>query len=560
MNAVGIFILILLFGFIDIQYKKFRDDKRLVMKLKDGWNEVPECVDTANKLPEVRKFYDKVKSAPGDLDDITWNDLEMDEIFLLMNNTCSAAGEECLYSLLRKPVCSKEKLQERKRLMDFFAENEEERLKLQKQFTGMGKIQSFSVYEYLELLKNVKRKSILPDLACTAGIFVSIGVCLFSPAVGGTLFFLLFINSMFQYFKNKKDAQNYFIVAAYAVKMAKCGRKIAKLHIPEIKQYTDLILEKEVDFKPFLKGSWMIEGAEEVKDSLGIIQMLLDILRMFFHIDVIKLQLMVKFIKENPNVLNELFEAVGYLDAIIGTASFKGIFPVTCTPDFIESSSPVLELENVYHPFITHPVVNSIRTSGPVLITGSNASGKSTFLKTVALNAVLCQTIYTGFCTRCKSSFFHIYTSMALRDNLANQESYYIVEIKSLKRIMDADKTHVPVLCFVDEVLRGTNTLERIAASSQILYEMSKDNVLCFAATHDIELTNILEKHYRNFHFEEQVNDSDITFDYKLREGRAVTRNAIKLLKLLGYPDKVTNAAEENADHFIKEEKWRMFA
>lgn len=107
-----------------------------------------------------------------------------------------------------------------------------------------------------------------------------------------------------------------------------------------------------------------------------------------------------------------------------------------------------------------------------VLLTGSNASGKSTFLKTVAVNGILAQTIHTCLADRYASCFYQMYTSMALRDDLQSQESYYIVEIKSLKRILDHVGEEVPMICFVDEVLRGTNTVERIAASSQILKSM----------------------------------------------------------------------------------------
>ena len=121
---------------------------------------------------------------------------------------------------------------------------------------------------------------------------------------------------------------------------------------------------------------------------------------------------------------------------------------------------------------------------------------------------------------------------MALRDDILSQESYYIVEIRSLKRILDLTRSsELPVLCFIDEVLRGTNTVERIAASSRILQAIAEQGGLCFAATHDIELTYLLEKEYDNYHFEEQVEDDKVTFDYCLREGRACTRNAIRLLK-----------------------------
>ena len=147
---------------------------------------------------------------------------------------------------------------------------------------------------------------------------------------------------------------------------------------------------------------------------------------------------------------------------------------------------------------------------------------------------------------------------MALQDNIFSNESYYIVEIKSLKRILDRLDKNVPTLCFVDEVLRGTNTLERIAASSQILYNFSKVNALCFAATHDIELTHILENYYSNYHFQEQVVDNNILFDYKLYAGRAVSKNAIKLLGIIGYSNDMIQSASDSANHFLAEGTWEV--
>jgi len=108
-------------------------------------------------------------------------------------------------------------------------------------------------------------------------------------------------------------------------------------------------------------------------------------------------------------------------------------------------------------------------------------------------------------------------------------------------------ETFTPILCCIDEVLRGTNTVERISASSQILKWMAGKQMLCFAATHDIELTYILEEVYRNYHFEEQVTDEEVTFDYQLREGRAMTRNAIRLLHLMGFEDEIITEAETMA-------------
>ncbi len=205
---------------------------------------------------------------------------------------------------------------------------------------------------------------------------------------------------------------------------------------------------------------------------------------------------------------------------------------------------------------ISNPVANNLYEEKSVLITGSNASGKSTFLKTIAINAILAQTVYTCTAKNYVSCFFRIYSSMALKDNLLNNESYYIVEIKSLKRIIDAIDDRVPVLCFVDEVLRGTNTIERIAASSHILKYLSRQNVMCFAATHDIELTHMLVDDYSNYHFTENVQKNDIQFSYELLKGRATSRNAIQLLNIIGFEKSIVKNADELAHKFMEQGVW----
>jgi DNA mismatch repair ATPase MutS len=145
---------------------------------------------------------------------------------------------------------------------------------------------------------------------------------------------------------------------------------------------------------------------------------------------------------------------------------------------------------------------------------------------------------------------------MALRDNIFSKESYYMVEIKSLKRILDRVNNDIPILCFIDEVLRGTNTLERVAASSRILSHLARRNTLVFAATHDIELTHILENDYSNYHFQERIEANEILFDYKLYQGKAVSKNAIKLLDMLKFPREITTSAEAAAEDFLKKGEW----
>ena len=149
---------------------------------------------------------------------------------------------------------------------------------------------------------------------------------------------------------------------------------------------------------------------------------------------------------------------------------------------------------------------------------------------------------------------------MALNDNLEAKESYYIVEIKSLKRIIEGLNDNVPSLCVIDEVLRGTNTIERIAASSEIMHFLANSNSICLCATHDIELAQILGSGVENYHFQEFFDEDTIKFDYKIYSGKSITRNAIKLLKIIGYDENIVNNAENRAQLFAGNGYWEVMA
>ena len=109
----------------------------------------------------------------------------------------------------------------------------------------------------------------------------------------------------------------------------------------------------------------------------------------------------------------------------------------------------------------------------------------------------------------------------------------------------------------VDEVLRGTNTVERIAASTQILRQMSRMGILCLAATHDGELTKTLEEEFDNYHFEEELIRGDVRFSYQLLPGKAESSNAIRLLEELGYSPQVTEGARKMIEEYRKQGEWR---
>ena len=183
------------------------------------------------------------------------------------------------------------------------------------------------------------------------------------------------------------------------------------------------------------------------------------------------------------------------------------------------------------------------------LVTGSNASGKSTYLRTIGINTVFAQTFFIALAKEYDSNYYRLQTSIGTTDSIEEGDSYFMAEAKSLKRIVDSLEGNAPVLCILDEIFRGTNTAERISAAREVLNYMIDRNTLVVAATHDLELTSIVNDNFHNYHFKEDIEEHDITFDYILRRGPATSRNAIAILRYLGYPKLIY----ENADKTVEE-------
>lgn len=540
-------------------FKGIRDKKtykrKLRQMLEESFGAVSEEEYTSEKFQAIRKYYNAVKRPKYDVDDITWNDLELDELYMTMNQTVSAMGEEYLYAMLRMPEFSSEELCERERLISLFCTEKEKRIALQEALYQIGKSNRYSVFECMRQIQTIKRESNLFHVLSSIALVLSIGLAFLKPQIGVIATCLVITYNIYSYMKRKGELDAYLSSVIYLIRLLYAVEDVGKLNIPELSVYTDRMKELNRHFGAFKRNFWIIGSRKPTGDMLD---MFVSYFRMLFHIDLIKFNRMLKIYDKHLNELNGLYEIVGYLDALCSAASFRVYLGNEggTVPELVEEG-PVYEVKELYHPLLNEPVKNSITTGNSVLLTGSNASGKSTFLKSVAMGALLAQTVHTVPAKSYRASYYQILSSMALRDNMQNNESYFIVEIKSLKRIYEAAKEPVYTLCFVDEVLRGTNTVERIAASREVLEGLAgMGRTICFAATHDIELTYLLETIYENYHFEETVTDHQVEFDYLLHKGRASSRNAIKLLRMLGYPVEVTERAEASAERFLQTGEW----
>ncbi len=546
-------------------YNDRKKQKLFELSLRRDYGTLREKKLNLERFARMDRYYKK-HPEEGQIDDITWNDLGMDEVFLSMNHTYSASGEEYLYYTLRSAGKSEEELSELENMIQFYMEHEDERVAAQLIMAKLGYMGKFSLYDYLDNLdylgERSNRKAILMDL-----LFIPL-ICMipfaFSYGILGIVALSIF--NITTYFREKSDIEPYIISFQYILKLLDAAEKMDKLAEREKHRQFDQMLQKLKEAKkalqPLRRGSyWVVTGNGSLGGS-NPAELLTDYIKMTFHVDLIQFNKMLQFVRTHADIVDQTNSILGRMETAIAVGAWRtdlGRKHGYCLPALKEGGELSLELKEGYHPLIKEPVKNSVTTKAGVLLTGSNASGKSTFLKMVALNAILAQTVHTCTAEAYRAPYFRLYSSMSLRDDLEGGDSYYVVEIKALKRILTAAKeSGRPVLCFVDEVLRGTNTVERIAASTQILKSLHGDGVLCFAATHDIELTQLLTKLFDNYHFEEEIVDGDILFQYRLLPGKATTRNAIKLLEIMGYDQEVIQNAQSMAEDFLRTGQWKQ--
>ena len=392
------------------------------------------------------------------------------------------------------------------------------------------------------------------QIAMCAAFFLSLLFFAVMPSPGIFCFLGVCILNIITYFMQKQDIDLYLNSFRCVIQLLEAQKELEKLKIPELDPYREEGKKYRESLRTFQKGSFLV--LEQSSTGGGLEGLVMDYIRMLTHIDLIKFSAMMKAMQKYQGEIVGLIKIFGYLDAMISIASFRKSLPYFSIPQLGKEGRAFLKVENLYHPLLSDPVANSIEAKKGVLVTGSNASGKSTFLKNIAINTILAQTIYTVTASGYQAPYFKVMTSMALRDDLERGESYFIVEIRSLKRILDEAEKEGCLLCIIDEVLRGTNTIERIGASSRILADLERDQVLPFAATHDIELSYILEDLYENYHFEEEVKEHEVVFNYLLKRGRVTTRNAIRLLEMTGYKRSLSEGARKAVKNFEETGIW----
>ncbi len=539
LGVIG-FIVVLLIGikiYNDIQLKK------MVTLAQGRFPRVIPGKDREKSLKEALMASEEDKKE-GFVDDLTWSDLDGYAIFQMINQTFSSIGAEKLYKRLRQSFGKdQDKLEN---IIAYFKEHPKEKVEAQWYFAQLGKKDHNFVESYL---KNPKSQEIgNPFMYLALGLLPLISIILIF-IIGGTGVLLLIASILFNvvyYFRKKNILETELASMGYLVQTIHCAKSMQKIKQPtqeEIKQ----------NLKPLEKITKFAFSFAAKSNSEA--DMFMEYLNMIFLMPFISYNFVVKILGKHQEEAKNLWELLGDVESAGAILNFREVMPYTCQPQFVKDMA--LKGRDVYHPLLKEPVSNNLSWEKNTLVTGSNASGKSTYVKSVAISCLLAQSINTALAQSFSMPQALVMSSMALEDNIFEGESYFVAEIKSVKRIIEKVKAGVPVLCFIDEILKGTNTIERIAASSSIVSWLSEKNLLSFVATHDIELTEILKDKCDNVHFSETVGENGVFFDYKLKQGPSKTRNALALLKVMNYPSEIVDKAKEEASYFEKNKAWK---
>ena len=253
--------------------------------------------------------------------------------------------------------------------------------------------------------------------------------------------------------------------------------------------------------------------------------------------DILLIRMFSKWQKKYIHFTKKWINCITEIDAMVSLGTYAFNNPQNTLPKVLDDNCEnVIQAVNVYHPFLSHKnaVANNfiLKKSNIAIITGANMAGKSTFLRTIGITYILAGTGVPVCAESFKFSIVSLFSSMRTTDNLSKDISYFNAELIRLKQLIEHIKSHSFTLIILDEILKGTNSKDKLKGSVMFLNEISKYNISAVIATHDLELAKLGEKDssvFLNYCFEIELSQK-IKYSYKIQKGVAQNLNASYLL------------------------------
>lgn len=528
----------LVFFLLMVKHSKTKFKLRLgESRLKVSEEELQRLSLDINSLEDGAEFYDQFHPYHEDLDIYGKH-----SIFQLINRTTTLYGRQTLAKWLNSPADNKTILKRQQAHTEL-----KDKLDLRQNFQAYGLLftEKTNPKVLLEWLNDSRKGHVALFLKVALAILPLATVSTIVMSMSGLIAYqipmlICFVNAGFllTVFKKLEDI----------TKKTESGYKslqVLKHHIELLEnenfQSDELkAIQKELRTEN-AKASEFINQLHGILDNLqnraNLMYVVFDVLLLLDVFWLIRIQ---NWRSKNQVNLQSWFEAIGEFEALSSIAGFSHLNPDYSLPELTESPYE-LKAVNLGHPMIPagSRISNDFEFTGKggvCLITGSNMSGKSTFLRTVGVNCVLAL-MGAPVCSNAMTiGQLRVFTSMRSKDDLEEHVSSFYAELKRLKQLLEYIDGDMPILYMIDEVLKGTNSDDRHKGATALIKQLNNADAFGFVSTHDIELGNITNqlKHVKNYSFNSVIQGDEIIFDYTLTNGICKSFNATKLMQNMG--------------------------
>jgi DNA mismatch repair ATPase MutS len=470
-----------------------------------------------------------------------WQDLEMEAVFARFDRSITPLGAQHLHEILSKYESDSEGLLSNAETCRFWSEHSEVRQELNSVLQRLNSEESATVGNFLNApAPKLPRFYWLFYLLSIISMAFTVG-CFFDPWLLLPIFGIWAINLFLNWFYGQRIRFHTSGLGGLAV-MLSC--------VPEIIRALDGTGGREIaELRALASPSKRLQSkisriflSRYATDDL--VRIVIDYLNMFYLFELSFSCRALVAVNTERSMCRRVQSIVGRMDAFQGISLALAEYPFSCRPEFKAGKNFVVE--DIYHPLVSAPVCNTFHGNGrSALISGTNMSGKTTFMKTLGVNLLFAQTVGVCFARKAILPPARLKTSINRKEALTSGRSYFFSEAEDLRQMLqEVEQTKRDFWFIIDEIFRGTNSVERIAAGGAFLKYLSGRS-LVFASTHDLELSALLRNEFDSFHFSEVLTGDDARFDYLLKTGVSQSRNAIKLLILAGYPQEVTEQAKQ---------------
>jgi DNA mismatch repair ATPase MutS len=522
-----------------------RQRKRRIEHLKSEWGkESPRPRELATLSEFVQASPVPETAAANVIDDQTWSDLNMNAVFARVDRTLTTAGECMLYRILRTPLMRAEELERRRTTIGLFQSDATTREAVQVELLSVGRSNARGLVSLVWGDPPIREENAwIHSLLTILAIAALVGLVLGGGPLAALSAIMLFLINMAVHYRTKARLMGRLAALRQLGGMIDAASRIAQTHHPELKDYSAGLSRTARATRRIARRVALL--TPEGSSTGDLIATLIEYISIYFLHEVRTFHATMSEIATHRAELQTLFNLVGELDAWQSVASFRAGLTGFTEPKFADDG-PRLIVRDARHPLLDDAVPNSIEIHDcGIAVTGSNMSGKTTFLRTIGVTVLLAQTIVTCVAAEYRARMMRMIASMNESDDLIEGKSYYLAEAERLLSMVRASELEGVLLALIDEPLAGTNSPERLAASREILRYLAAHNGLVIASTHDVDLVSQLQanQQYEAYHFSDQADEQGIRFDYKLRTGLDYHGNAIKVLKFLGYPETIIGNA-----------------